>query len=71
MGKKLIVLHWAYESRFDENGSIPIYIDPSHITFVRKSIASGGGTYIAFTNGASICVTEDINYVYQTVWGIS
>lgn len=71
MDKKLITFHWNYESRFDENGSIPIYIDPSQITFVRKSVASGGGTYIAFINGASICVTEDVNYVYQKVWGIS
>lgn len=69
--KKLATFHWAYESRFNENGSIVIYIDPSQVTFVRKSVASEGGTYISFSNGASICVTEDINYVYQTIWGIS
>ena len=68
---KFIVLHWDYESRFKEKGSIPLYIDPSQVTFVRKSIASEGGTYITFANGASICVTEDVNYVYQTIWGIS
>lgn len=69
--KKLATFHWAYESRFNENGSIAIYINPSHITFIRKSITSGGGTYISFSNGSSVCVTEDINYVYQKVWGIS
>ena len=71
MDKKLIILHWNYESRFDEKGSIPIYLDPSQITFVRKSIANEGGTYITFTSGVSICVTEDVNYVYQKVWDIS
>ena len=70
MNKDLITLHWDYESRFDEKGSIPIYIDPALVVYVRQTIAKDG-TYISFTNGTSITVIEDINYVYQKVWGIS
>lgn len=69
--KNLIVLHWDYESKFNEKGSIPIYIDPSYVVFVRESISNKNFTCISFSNGSSITVIEDINYVYQKIWGIN
>ena len=67
--KNLIVLHWDYESKLNEKGLIPIYIDPSYVVFIRESISNKNSTYISFSNGSSITVKEDINYVYQKING--
>ena len=68
---KFIVLHWDYESRFKEKGSIPLYIDPSQVTFVRESIADKENTCIMFSNGTSLVVVENVHEVIRKVWGVN
>ena len=69
--KNFIVLHWNYENKFEEKGPIPLYIDPSQVLFVRKSISNSGGTTITFSSGTSVVVIEEVSEVIKKVWGIS
>jgi hypothetical protein len=64
--KNLIVLH----EDFGKEEPITLYIDPSFVTYVRKAILNDN-TYIHFSDGHSITVTENINYVYQKIWEIN
>lgn len=66
--KNIITLHWNYTSNQEE--SVIIYIDPSMVAYVRPSV-TGKGTYISFSNGTSVCVIEEVHYVYQKIWSIN